>query len=365
MIDLFLSLSPCQQPDVLQIIRIIKTIMQIICIVIPICVFIFVTIDFVKNVIASSEKDIEGNTKLAIKRILMGVAVFLVPTIVMAVNNMLGSLGVDYASCLTNATKAGIAKAKVNYKAYQESLNNQINNTINNNKEDKPSSGGIVNRDNGFSNLKGHTEDNNSSGSGGSTSESGGDGASGGGTGGTRGDNSDGTKKVLYVGDSRTVGMCNAMKITSDCIAEEGKGLSWLKTKNADIKRKTSSSQTTNPYNVVVFNLGVNDCKGKNSAANYAEFYNQYAEYNKNVKVVVTSVTQVLNSVAKKNGYTVINADIISFNKELKNKLNSNVQYCDVYGPITGHVVSSDGMHYDNETYKLVYETIQKCVNGG
>lgn len=365
MIDLFLALSPCEQPDVLQIIRIIRVIMQIICIVIPICVFIFVTIDFAKNVMASSEKDIEGNTKLAIKRIIMGVAVFLVPTIVMAVNNLLGSLGVDYAACLTNATKDGIAKAKVTYKAYQDSLNNQINNTINSNKEDKPSSGGTVNRDNGFSNIKGHNDDSSSSGSGGSASESGGDGASGGGTGGTRGDNSGGTKKVLYVGDSRTVGMCKAMNIENDCIAEIGKGLSWVKTKNADIKRKTSSSQTTDPYNVIVFSLGVNDCKGKNSASNYAEFYNQYAEYNTNVKVVVTSVTQVLNSVAKKNGYSVINADIISFNKELKSKLNSNVQYCDVYGPITGHVVSSDGMHYDDATYKLVYEAIQKCINGG
>ncbi len=362
MIDLFLALSPCEQPDVLQIIRIIRVIMQIICIVIPICVFVFVTIDFVKNVVASSDKDMEVNKKLAIKRIIMGVAVFLVPTIVMAVNNLLGSLGVDYAACLTNATKDGIAKAKVTYKAYQESLNNQINETINSNKEDKPSSGETVNRDNGFSNIKGHNDDSSSSGSGDNSGGTTGDNTSDGSTGDT---NSSETKKVLYVGDSRTVGMCNAMKITSDCIAEEGKGLSWVKTKNADIKRKTSSSQTTDPYNVIVFSLGVNDCKGKNSASNYAEFYNQYAEYNTNVKVVVTSVTQVLNSVAKKNGYSVINADIISFNKELKSKLNSNVQYCDVYGPITGHVVSSDGMHYDDATYKLVYETIQKCLNGG
>ena len=91
MLSFLLALTPCEQPDILQIIRIIKTIMKIICIVIPICVFIFVTIDFAKNVIASSEKDIEVNKKIALKRILMGVAVFLVPTIVMAVNNILGS----------------------------------------------------------------------------------------------------------------------------------------------------------------------------------------------------------------------------------------------------------------------------------
>ncbi len=361
MIDLFLALSPCEQPDVLQIIRIIRVIMQIICIVIPICVFVFVTIDFVKNVMASSDKDMEVNKKLAIKRIIMGVAVFLVPTIVMAVNNLLGSLGVDYAACLTNATKDGIAKAKVTYKAYQESLNNQINETINSNKEDKPSSGETVNRDNGFSNIKGHNDDNSSSGSGDNS-------------GGTTGDTSDGstgdtnsseTKKVLYVGDSRTVGMCNAMKITSDCIAEEGKGLSWVKTKNADIKRKTSSSQTTDPYNVIVFSLGVNDCNASKAALNYADYYNQYADYNKNVKIIVTSINPVIDSKAKAKNYSVTNNHVISFNVALKSKLNSNVQYCDTYSQIDGKINTSDGVHYDDATYKLVYETIQKCLNGG
>ena len=362
MIDLFLALSPCQQPDVLQIIRIIKIIMQIICIVIPICVFIFVTIDFAKNVMASSEKDIEGNTKLAIKRIIMGVAVFLVPTIVMAVNNMLGSLGVDYAACLTNATKDGIAKAKVTYKAYQDSLNNQINNTINSNKDNKPSSsGGTVNRDNGFSNIKGHNDDSDSSSSGSGDNSGGTTGdTSGGSTGDT---NSSGTKKVLYVGDSRTVGMCNAMKITSDCIAEEGKGLSWVKTKNADIKRKTSSSQTTDPYNVIVFSLGVNDCNASKAALNYADYYNQYADYNKNVKIIVTSINPIIDSKATK--YSVTNNHVISFNVTLKSELNSNVQYCDTYSQIDGKIKTSDGVHYDTATNKLVYEAIQKCVNGG
>ena len=362
MIDLFLALSPCEQPDVLQIIRIIRVIMQIICIVIPICVFVFVTIDFVKNVMASSDKDMEVNKKLAIKRIIMGVAVFLVPTIVMAVNNLLGSLGVDYAACLTNATKDGIAKAKVTYKAYQESLNNQINETINSNKEDKPSSGETVNRDNGFSDIKGHNDDSSSSGSGDNSGGTTGDNTSGGSTGDT---NSSETKKVLYVGDSRTVGMCNAMKITSDCIAEEGKGLSWVKTKNADIKRKTSSSQTTDPYNVIVFSLGVNDCNASKAALNYADYYNQYADYNKNVKIIVTSINPVIDSKAKAKNYSVTNNHVISFNVALKSKLNSNVQYCDTYSQIDGKINTSDGIHYDDATYKLVYETIQKCLNGG
>ena len=360
MIDLFLALSPCQQPDVLQIIRIIKTIMKIICIVIPICVFIFVTIDFVKNVIASSEKDIEGNTKLAIKRILMGVAVFLVPTIVMAVNNMLGSLGVDYASCLTNATKAGIAKAKVNYKAYQESLNNQINNTINNNKEDKPSSGGTVNRNNGFSNLKGHKEDNNSSGSGDNS-------------GGTTGGNSGGTiesggtvtdvdtdvvinKQTLFVGDSRTVGMCNAKGVGGYCVAKEGQGLKWLKT---NMTQQTITNKLKDKtYKVMVISLGINDLGYIND---YIKYYKEMANKYTNVKIIVTSVTRVFDEKSK----SIKNDKVRMFNDSLKSGLSgSKVTYCDIYTPTFNSLKgASDGIHYDNASYKKIYNAVAQCVN--
>ena len=162
MLSFLLALTPCEQPDVLQIIRIIKTIMKIICIVIPICVFIFVTIDFAKNVIASEEKDIEVNKKLALKRILMGVAVFLVPTIVMTVNNILGSLGVNYTDCLTNATEDGIGRARINYSAYQKTLELSIQKTLEASKQEKPSSGETVDRSNGFGEIKGHNTEESS-----------------------------------------------------------------------------------------------------------------------------------------------------------------------------------------------------------
>ena len=163
MLSFLLSLTPCEQPDVLQIIRIIKAIMQIICIVIPICVILFVTIDFAKNVISSEERDIEGNKKIALKRIIMGVAVFFVPTIVMAVNNLLGSLGVNYTDCLTNATEDGIGQAKINYSAYQKTLEPSIQKTIEASKQEKPSTGEIVKRDNEFDIIKGHNTDDESS----------------------------------------------------------------------------------------------------------------------------------------------------------------------------------------------------------
>lgn len=170
MLGFMLSLSPCEQPDILQIIRIIKVIMSIICIIIPICVFIFVSIDFAKNVLASSDKDMSANAKLAVKRIIMGVAVFFVPTIVMAVNSILGNLGVDYSACLTNATTEGIGQAKINYSAYQKSLELAIQKTIEQSKEENQSSGEVINRDNNLDKIKGKNNDESSDSSGNSQS---------------------------------------------------------------------------------------------------------------------------------------------------------------------------------------------------
>ena len=83
----------------------------------------------------------------------------------------------------------------------------------------------------------------------------------------------------------------------------------------------------------------------------------------KNVKIIVTSINPIIDSKAKK--YSVTNNHVISFNVTLKSKLNSNVQYCDTYSQIDGKINTSDGVHYDTATNKLVYEAIQKCINGG
>lgn len=51
------------------------------------------------------------------------------------------------------------------------------------------------------------------------------------------------------------------------------------------------------------------------------------------------------------------------FNSGLKNNLDSNVKYCDVYSALdkSGYD-TKDGVHYTPETYKVIYEEIQKCL---
>lgn len=359
MIDLFLNISPCEQPDILQIVRIIKTIMSLICIIIPICVLVFVSIDFAKNVMASSDKDMSTNAKLAGKRIMMGIAVFLVPTIVMAVNSILGTLGVNYSSCLTNATTEGIASAKIAYKAYQDSLNSQINNTINNSQNNSSSSGATIDRDNHFSNLKGHNDDsdNNTSGSDTNPSTSGGDTTTGDTT--TTTDLTQNVKvdyKTLYVGDSRTKGFCDAKDIKYSCIAEVSKGLKWLKTTSVQnqIKSKIEDAGTE----IMVISLGINDLGYVND---YVKYYQEMATKYPRVKIIVTSVTRVFDdkTTSIKNNY------VRQFNDTLKNNLGSTVAYCDIYTPTYNLLKGgSDGIHYDTASYKIVHNAIaSECIN--
>lgn len=344
MIDFLTTIGPCQQPDILKIVRLIKVIIQVLFTLIPIGVIVFVSIDFFKNVIAQNTDDIKKNNKIAIKRILYGVAAFFVPTIVLAVNNMLGSLGVSYSACLANATSDGIAKYKIIYDQEKERLDSQINSNNNNNSSNNTGDNINSNRGNGFGNIKGNKDNT-------------------GGSGNNQDDNKDDNtsdvktnKKVLFVGDSRTVGMCNAVNVNDDCIAEVGKGYGWLS--NTASKKVKSKVSKKNSYNVVVFSLGVNDL---GNVSKYIQFYNDLSIKN-NPKIVVTSVTQVLDDKARASGYKVTNQQVITFNEKLKNGLNKNIKFCDIYTSTYEKLTGKDGLHYDIKSYKLIYNEINKCL---
>lgn len=69
---------------------ILNYVFQIIRIVVPILVVILITIDFTKAVAASKEEDMKKAQKTAIKRIIVGVIIFFVPTIVKIILWLIG-----------------------------------------------------------------------------------------------------------------------------------------------------------------------------------------------------------------------------------------------------------------------------------
>ena len=99
---------------------------------------------------------------------------------------------------------------------------------------------------------------------------------------------------IIYIGDSRTVGMCNSVTIGSNencTIAKTGSGYTWLN--SSEVSNNLSNILNSHPTSYIVINMGTNSSLSSNVAKKYATFYNNLAQKYPNSKVVAVSVTQV------------------------------------------------------------------------
>lgn len=121
--------SACENISILKVCYFIKQILSIAFTLIPIAVIVMVSVDLAKNVV-SNEEVMKRNILLAFKRILMCIAVFLVPTIVNFTINGLGDFNIGYKKCMQvdlNSIDRQIAinKGKCTEKGYRwDSSNN-------------------------------------------------------------------------------------------------------------------------------------------------------------------------------------------------------------------------------------------------
>lgn len=88
-----------------QVIALVRFVLNIICIAVPIIMILMGTLDLFKAVTAGKEEDIKKKQKALITRVIAGVLVFLVPTIVMLVMSLLGA-GRNWKDCWTAANSA-------------------------------------------------------------------------------------------------------------------------------------------------------------------------------------------------------------------------------------------------------------------
>ena len=167
------------------------------------------------------------------------------------------------------------------------------------------------------------------------------------------------SQNTIYVGDSRTVGLCTALGL-SNCVAEVGRGYSWLvSTAEAKVKEilDASSGQTF----TIVVNLGVNDL---GNVQNYIQKYRELATGSwSGHKIVITAVAPVDDALASRNGYSVTNSAINSFNNTMSTISLDGGSYC----PATASVEYSgtDGLHYSPEGYRAIYDATTKSCGVG
>ncbi len=178
-------------------------------------------------------------------------------------------------------------------------------------------------------------------------------------------DNNNTSSGMIFIGDSRFVGMQKVVSSNKDAyIAEVGKGYDWFV--STAIPKINTLIKASNKKYTIFINLGINDAiyNGVNSVQvqKYADKINELANGSwKKHKVVFVSVNPKFGLGGAYPHIT--NGAIQSFNTSIKGMLNKNVSYCDTYNGIgeTGFQAETTGeIHYTPETYKKIYNYIVK-----
>ena len=161
---------------------------------------------------------------------------------------------------------------------------------------------------------------------------------------------------ITIVGDSRMVGLCQNNWYKSEggtCIAKISMGYKWL---NETAVNEVNKLPFDN-RKYIVSNLGVNDLYNVN---NYISKYQNLAVNDwKDSTIFLVSV----NPTTDKESY--LNSKIDEFNANVYAAFlgYNNVAYCDTNSYLKQNGFQSfDGMHYKENTSKVIYSQIKKCI---
>ena len=133
-------------------------------------------------------------------------------------------------------------------------------------------------------------------------------------------------------------------------------GHSWLTSTAAPIVR-TYLNKNRNLK--VVFAFGVNDL---GNVEQYISFYQSLMKEYPRTKFYFLSVNPVDEKKETTYGYSVKNSAIAAFNKKLKTAVGS--RYINTYTYLkNNNFLTTDGLHYTNATYQLLYNYIIKRIS--
>lgn len=365
---MIIDASYCMNSGILESIYIIKKVLDILFILAPVFVIITTMISLFQTLV--SDKKLDDVVKTAITKIAISGIIIFIPLIVTSfvkvINN--GEESKSFLSCYENATKEKIEyyknkeaaeqKKKISDRKTQEKKNQA---SIKKQEEKIKRSGDSTLEDN--THVRETTSNN------GSTSSTGGSTSSVSST--TVNKNVGG---VLYIGDSRTVGMyfsvyggsysseINITQGSQKWLAKVGSSYNWFQ--NTAVPYITNYVKNGN-YTVTI-QMGANDLYSTSRANSYVNSISNLAASYPNSNFVIISVNPVNDSKAKNAGYQVTNSQVISFNNAYKSAISSagksNISYCDVYSSISSSFSTSDGLHYDNTTNKIIYNRIGGCI---
>ena len=159
--------------------------------------------------------------------------------------------------------------------------------------------------------------------------------------------------RIIFVGDSRTVGMQKSVNpYTDPCvfIGASGEGYAWFERSGIHRLERTLARYPDTP---VVFNLGVNDTS---SISQYIRSYVSLMEKYPDTDFWFLSVNPVTE-----DSLMVPDSDIVEFNHILKEAFPA--QYLDSYSWMKEDGFESvDGIHYSEETYLAIHDFVFDCL---
>ena len=306
--------SLCTDPALANILAIFKKVMNIIWIVGPILAIISSVINAIKLMTNPDEKKYKGLFKNSIMALLF---LFLLPVIINAIMGLFDET-FEIAACWNYAEQVSTNGKNSNYIDNDREKNDVLVDPDKYEVEDKEAS-------------KSNSSSSNVTNTGSSTTVS----------------------RVIFVGDSRTVGMQQSVSSNSNDVwsCKTSMGYDWMKSTGIpNIQNKITSGSA------VVILMGVNDLY---HASSYISYLNSFVSTvtSKGAKLYFVSV----NPTSKSKDY--LNDDIESFNAKMRQGLSSSITYIDTntYLKNNGYA-SEDGLHYSSSTYKKIYNYIKSCL---
>ena len=151
----------------------------------------------------------------------------------------------------------------------------------------------------------------------------------------------------LFVGDSRTLGMKDAVSDGCTYIGAEGEGYEWFST---DGVLALADVLGSNPAQTVVLNLGVNDPENINI---YIDLYKDLMNDYSSSKFYVLAV----NPLDDDADFNTTNEMIELFNATMKSSFTD--EYLDSYSYIVSNGFETvDGLHYTDATYQKIHQFV-------
>lgn len=166
------------------------------------------------------------------------------------------------------------------------------------------------------------------------------------------------TGRIIWVGDSRFVGMQNVADSSDDVyIAKGSMGYSWFVNTAVD-----AVNAEMKPGDTIIVNMGVNGF----GASQYAKKLNDLVESDwKDCNVIFMSVNPIDDAKAANNGYQVRNSQVIDFNNYMMEHLSSKITYLDTYAQLIDNISSEtfDGVHYTSSTSGKIYTLGRNAIS--